>query len=246
MAQIAVNDLSFYTACTSTEREKEAVRNFYKAFSELHDPKYHNVDKIYGNYPKEIQDFSLKGKLDSYLSHEEVRLLLSLLNKLSYVPDGECSVRVNGIDYSSSVCGWAKNGIVISIGFWDLFLKNTFEGIDSSGNIVLIKNIAIQEHLEKYEYELGRRKYEPSRKHRRQKYQRSGGTEVSPMDLSDEMAQKFLDRAVKLNKGKKLYYYDKETDKYYVFQCTRGNIYHGFQQDSLSREECTKIRKQCC
>ena len=243
MARIALNDLSFDIKYASKLREKEAIRIFYEVFTELHDQKYHSVDKIYGNYPRYITDFSLKGKVEDYLSHDKISYLLALLSQLIPVPDEKVSVSVKEINRASFCCGWAKNGIVISIPLSDFFSNDLFECMDSDMNEVQIRNIASPKHIEKYELELGRRKYEHNVKHRDKKYQRSGGKNVS-IAIPAEKAQGYLDKAVQLDsKSKKLYYYDRDTDKYYVFLCTEKNIYHGFQDENLDNEVCSKVRE---
>ena len=129
---------------------------------------------------------------------------------------------------TSSICAYAaeNGGFVASLLSHDHFIAPVLTGT-RRGMDCTLKNIATVQHLQDYEIALGRRIYQAnSGKHKSSRFNPYGkGKVASPMDLTDDEAQDLLNRSVPIGQR----FYGKRNGKYYTFNCTQNNIYHGYR-----------------
>lgn len=173
------------------------------------------------------------------ISDREIRgrLLQLLVNSNIVTLDNVPAVKIG--DFESKLCFCFKDSFIVSFNSHDIFEKENVAALYGE-EILTIRNISKMEHTNIYRAELGIRKYENNPKHVNKTYVRAGGESVSAMPLSDEVAQKVLNRAVEIN-GK---LYGMWEEDYYEFPCTGDNVFHGFQNKNLDVHMQRKIRRE--
>lgn len=136
----------------------------------------------------------------------------------------------------SSQCAYAhkNNGNLLSLQTKDDFAGDFFachyyaEGKNKPDlcEYLTIRNLAVKEHINIHRFQLPIRKYEFNPKH---KINSGWGTE---MDLSDEIAQNVLNKAIVAELDPK-HLIAKYNGKYYSFRCHLDVYYHGYWDNTM-------------
>ncbi len=136
----------------------------------------------------------------------------------------------------SNQCAYAykNNGNLLSLQTKDDFSEDFLschyfvEGKDKPGlcEDIKIRNLAVKKHINIHRFQLPIRKYEFNPKH---KVNSGWGTE---MDLSDETAQRVLDKAIVVGSDPK-HLIAKCNGRYYSFRCHWDVYYHGYWDNTM-------------
>ncbi|MCI8852306.1 MAG: hypothetical protein HFI32_02220 [Lachnospiraceae bacterium] len=239
--RITVNDLAFEFPLYEKAKTMEAVYTFTSVCKELESASCHNVERLMrteidkgkelyptGNLYRIIQDIS---------DRDDRKYFLGLLinRELVEMPADKPFIYKNR---QSFVCAAAKEDAVVS-----LRTDQGFKQAEIVGEIgqkeVRIKNISSKEHIRYYGNMLGIRTYEAnSEKHKKDRENPYGKGKIgSPMDLSDEEAQKLLDHAIWIKQR----LYARKGNHNYAFQKTRDCIYHGYIADDLDDDILSEL-----
>lgn len=168
---------------------------------------------------------------DSRLTKDERLFIKTILMKASKIlPNPRCTFEIGNKSSSLLAYSYLNNLFVISIVTDLLFGKAYLRGSLNNGSQIFdacLPNFSAVEDIEEHKHRLGIRIYENNPKH---KLNYGWG---SPMDLSDDIAQKVLDKAVPVpnNINHLIYYYN---NKYYSFRKHHENCFHGYIDNNLS------------
>lgn len=241
--KIVINNASFQYLFYDEKTALERLHNFIYICKELESSKLKNVDGIISDYIDVLNDIVPGRKLITLLqrfeTQDEKRYLLGLLTNRPGIPKNE---KMLCIMAGRKTCIWSQifDNMLVSLLSEDVFEDNEIE-IHLEEDIVKIRNISQQVHIEYYSNELGKRIYIPNDgKHKKDRENFYGkGKTASIMDLEQEEAQELLDRAVWVN-GR---LYGRKNGIDYAFQNTQDNIYHGYQVSDLSDNIKTELKK---
>ena len=247
--EVAINDISFLNGFAEIAVARRALIQFGEAALRLRDDRVSKVDTnvdIVNNYKvnkslKLAPQYTLIKALNDIRSVNMERYLC-ILQILTMVgeeaendPDEFC---FSG--YRSKHCARYKKGFLLSIVSDSAFAQKTIRGALRDGTECVIRNIALEEHIDFYWEELGFRLYELNPKHGMREYIRAGGEKVGIAPESDEKGQFLLNQAIEY-KGK-LFAVDRDkNNRIFEFRYSYANKYHGFLQEDLVENDRKRI-----
>ena len=141
----------------------------------------------------------------------------------------------------SFACAQAKDEALVSLETDEDFKQTEIAGfIDDE--LVKIKNISCEQHMDYHQNLLGIRIYVANKeKHKKDRENAYGKGKIgSPMDLPDEEAQELLDQAIWI----KQHLYARRGKHNYAFQNTRKCIYHGYIANDLEDDILAELYKK--
>jgi hypothetical protein len=232
--EIAINDLSFSFLFYSEKQALMALRKFIYLCKEI---EYGNrctkVERLVVGKIDKMTELAPNCKLIKLIqqlkSRDEQKYLLGLLTnreKIKEMPQLPFCYK----EKESFVCAWAVDKAVVS-----LASEAGLSGSEIRGKIgmeaVSIANLSEEAHIDVHGERLGVRIFQANdEKHKKERVNYYGkGKSASPMDLDDATAQNLLNHAIWI-KGR---LYGRKHGKNYAFQCTGGNVYHGYIADDL-------------
>lgn len=236
----AINDISLGRIMPDKEVAIQRIRDWMEICKKLESKGTSAVERLYSvPFDKTIEvapGYKLIQLVKEFKDMDDRRYLIHLLTNLDRPRAEDLPKEPFCFEgKESKICAWAKDGVVISIVTDCIFSNDTLAG-KQAGKVIVIKNIAKQQHIDTYKELLGIRLFEANPKHRKKAYYSAGGRYVDAMDLSDGEAQELLDRAIEID-GK---LYGRMNGKYYCFQRHHDNYYHAYQNEKLDLH----IRKQ--
>lgn len=242
---IYVNDISFKYKFFEKEDFIKKVNIFINVCKTLESDKCSNVKKVLSNNIDTsfelINNHNILSLVNMIADKDKKRYFLSLIINRDNAADISEYHEFVFDDKKSYICSYAKDEGVVSLLSSNLFDYPIINGTINQACIDII-NIATNEHINIHRALLGIRTYHANdEKHKKNKENYYGGkSPASPMDLTDDEAQKLLNKAIEVN-GR---LYAKKNGNYYAFQKEQDIIFHGYQVYDLGDNILKEINKK--
>lgn len=227
-----INDIAFQYKYDTVESAQIAFHNFLDICRKIESEEITNVkiieSDIIDKYIEVAPNYTIIQLVQQFKTREQRSYLLSILTNRGRNLNISEKCIIDGKE--SHICSCAKNNILISLLSSTIFASDNIIA-NVNDKTIELRNISKNEHIYFYGQILGIRKYKAnSKKHKPNRENNYGkGKIASRMDLSDDEAQKLLNKAVYINNR----LYAKKDGNYYAFQHEGGIDYHGYNADDL-------------
>lgn len=242
--KVTINDLAFEFSLYEKTNAMNAVKKFISICRDLESARCHDVERLVRakiNMEKELYPTGTLYQIVREIQDKNDRtyFLSLLVNRESK----EVSVEKPFVykNLKSFACAAAKDDALVSLETNEDFKHTEVIGT-FDGKIIEIRNISNEDHLYYYRNILGMRIYKANdEKHKKERYNAYGKGRIgSPMDLSDEEAQKLLDHAIWIKQR----LYARKGKHNYAFQKEQDCVYHCYIAEDLGDDILKELYKR--